>query len=174
MGEEWDVLKRVQLGQTGLEVTELCFGVLPCGPLQKDLPEEECVSLIRAALEAGINFFDTAEMYKTQTYLGKALKGWEEPVVVATKSHATTYEDMQASVEKSLAELDRDVIEIYHLHPGHEKVFNEWPGPWNAQGLQNRGPLGRGFLPTMSTSTAARDDTRTFLINRCRLKPWKR
>lgn len=130
MGEEWDVLKRVQLGQTGLEVTELCFGVLPCGPLQKDLPEEECVSLIRAALEAGINFFDTAEMYKTQTYLGKALKGWEEPVVVATKSTAATYEDMQASVEKSLAELDRDVIEIYHLHAARvdEKVFNERAG----------------------------------------------
>lgn len=130
MGGGSGVLKQVQLGQTGLEVTELCFGVLPCGPLQKDLPEEECVSLIRAALAAGINFFDTAESYKTQSYLGKALKGWAKPVVVATKSAATSYEGMQASVEKSLAELDREIIDIYHLHAARvdENVFTERAG----------------------------------------------
>lgn len=120
-----------QLGRTGLEVTELCFGVLPLGPLQKNISEEPAVNLIREALDLGINFFDTAESYKTQVYLGKALRGWDrQSVVLATKSAARTYEEMRASVEKSLAELGTDYVDIYHLHAARvtPAVFRERAG----------------------------------------------
>lgn len=109
------------LGPMDLRVTELCFGLLPLGPLQKNLDEKSIVSLLQHALSLGINFFDTAELYGTQEYLGKALKGWDRSrVVVATKSAATTYEDMRRSVEKSLVELRTDYIDIYHLHASRE------------------------------------------------------
>ncbi|MDK2854968.1 MAG: hypothetical protein PWQ41_48 [Bacillota bacterium] len=120
-----------KLGRTGLEVTELCFGVLPLGPLQKNIGEEAAVDLIREALDLGINFFDTAESYQTQVYLGKALRGRErQSVVLATKSAAKTYEEMRASVEKSLAELQTDYIDIYHLHAARvtPAVFSERAG----------------------------------------------
>jgi aryl-alcohol dehydrogenase-like predicted oxidoreductase/NAD-dependent dihydropyrimidine dehydrogenase PreA subunit len=123
-------IKKYQLGRTGLEVTELCFGVLPMGKLQKNLPEAECVALLQEGARLGINFFDTAEAYNTQAFLGKAFQGDNERLVIATKSHATGYKEMQASVEKSLAELKRDVIDIYHLHAARvdESVFAERAG----------------------------------------------
>lgn len=119
------------LGGTGLQVSELCFGVLPLGPLQKNVSEEAAVDLIREALDLGINFFDTAESYKTQPYLGKALRGRNrESVVLATKSAAKTYDEMRASVEKSLAEMETDYIDIYHLHAARvtPAVFSERAG----------------------------------------------
>jgi predicted aldo/keto reductase-like oxidoreductase len=119
------------LGRTGLQVSELCFGVLPLGPLQKNVSEEAAVDLIREALDLGINFFDTAESYKTQPYLGKALRGRNrESVVLATKSAAKTYDEMRASVEKSLAEMETDYIDIYHLHAARvtPAVFSERAG----------------------------------------------
>jgi predicted aldo/keto reductase-like oxidoreductase len=124
------MLKKRQLGQTGLEVSELCYGVLPMGPLQKDLPKEECVALLQEAVRKGINFFDTAESYFTQDYIGEAFRGCTEPLVIATKSQAASYAEMQASVEKSLLELERDVIDIYHLHAARvdENVFAERSG----------------------------------------------
>jgi predicted aldo/keto reductase-like oxidoreductase len=112
-------------------VSELCFGVLPLGPLQKNVSEEAAVDLIREALDLGINFFDTAESYKTQPYLGKALRGRNrESVVLATKSAAKTYDEMRASVEKSLAEMETDYIDIYHLHAARvtPAVFSERAG----------------------------------------------
>ena len=59
-------MKKGYLGKTGIEVTELCFGALPLGPLQSRMPEEQAVKLILAALNSGINFIDTAELYQTQ------------------------------------------------------------------------------------------------------------
>lgn len=111
------------LGPMDFKVSELCFGLLPLGPLQKNLDEKSAVSLLEHALALGINFFDTAELYGTQEYLGKALKGWDRSrVVVATKSAAATYEAMRKSVEKSLAELRTDYIDIYHLHASRETI----------------------------------------------------
>ena len=52
-----------KLGQTGIEVSRLCFGSLTIGPLQKNKTLEESRPIIEAALEAGINFFDTADLY---------------------------------------------------------------------------------------------------------------
>ena len=109
-------LKMNILGQTGLVVSEFCLGVLPMGPLQANLPKEVCVGIIRKALELGVNFLDTAESYYTQPYIGEAIAGKREEVIIASKSMSKTYSEMYKSVENSLKELQTDYIDIYHLH----------------------------------------------------------
>jgi len=103
------------------------------GPLQANLPEEEAVSLLQKGLEAGIRFVDTAESYQTQSYVGKAIRRAgldEKQLVVATKSMASTYEDMERSIQKSLQELGLAYIHIYHLHAARVTVdvFKERAG----------------------------------------------
>jgi len=124
------MLKRQQLGCSGLEVTEFCLGLLPMGPLQADLSEEKCVEIIDLALELGVNFFDTAEIYRTQKYLGKALRGCREKVIISSKSMAHDYDAMALSVDKALREMDTGSIDIYHLHAPKalESIFQERAG----------------------------------------------
>ncbi len=122
-----------KLGNSGLEVTELCFGVLPMGPLQADISREEAVSLLVEGMKKGITFFDTAESYRTQEYLGEAIRKAglsEESLVVATKSAAVSYEEMEISIQKSLKELGLPYIHIYHLHAARvtAAVFEERAG----------------------------------------------
>lgn len=104
------------LGRTGLEVSRLCFGALTIGPLQAGLPLAEGAGVIRKALEAGVNFIDTAELYRTYPYIREAIRGFDREVIIVSKSYAYTYSDMRKSVEKALKELDRDYIDIYMLH----------------------------------------------------------
>jgi len=56
-------MKKNILGKTGIEVTELCFGALPMGPLQKNMDLESSTKVVAHALQKGINFVDTAQMY---------------------------------------------------------------------------------------------------------------
>lgn len=109
-------LQKKELGNTGLKISELCLGLLPMGPLQLNVPEEEQIEIIQAALEHGVNFFDTAEAYQTQPTLGKALRGRRDRAVITTKSYAKTYDEMCKAVEKSLRELDTSYIDIYLMH----------------------------------------------------------
>ena len=60
-------LKKVFLGNTGIEVSIAGFGVLPIGPSQLALPVEEGANIIKHALKNGINFLDTAQYYRTKT-----------------------------------------------------------------------------------------------------------
>ncbi len=118
------------LGNTGLLVSEFCLGILPMGPLQANLPEAHCIKLIKAALEQGVLFYDTAESYQTQKYLGSALKNNREKVVIATKSVAENFDEMGRSVEQSLEELQTDYIDIYHLHAARpqDNLFEQRSG----------------------------------------------
>jgi aryl-alcohol dehydrogenase-like predicted oxidoreductase len=104
------------LGKTELCVSRLCFGALTIGPLQAHLPLEVGASVISSALEAGVNFLDTAQLYQTYPYIRAALKYWSKDVVIATKSYDYTSEGMAASVEEARRALDRDVIDIFLLH----------------------------------------------------------
>ena len=123
-------LQHNELGNTGIKVTEFCLGVLPMGPLQSDLPEGKCLEIINQAIDLGVNFFDTAEGYKTQPYMGRVLTKNRGDLVVSTKSPAKTYDDMAASVEKSMTELRTDYIDIYHIHSARDgtEVFEERKG----------------------------------------------
>ncbi len=104
-----------QLGQTGLTVSRLCFGALTIGPLQARLPLPEGVAVIEAALDAGVNFIDTASLYGTYEYIRQAIKG-REGIIVASKSYDWTYEGMKESVKKACRHLGREYVDIFMLH----------------------------------------------------------
>lgn len=105
-----------KLGSTGMEVSRLCFGGLTIGPLQANLPVAEGADVILKALELGVNFIDTAEIYGTYAHIREAVKKWGRKPVVATKTYAYTGEMAGKSLEKARKELDMDVIDIFLLH----------------------------------------------------------
>ncbi len=118
------------LGRTGIEVSEICYGALPAGPMQADLPVETVAGIIRYGLEQGITFIDTAQRYSTYPHIRKALEGYTGPVVIASKSWAAGYEEMRQAVSEAREALGRDVIDIFHLHAARAtaKVFEERGG----------------------------------------------
>ncbi|MDH5823613.1 aldo/keto reductase [Luteimonas sp. RD2P54] len=127
-------MQHVNLGRTGLKVSRLCLGVMSYGsPESKDwvLTEEQGRPFIRRALELGINYFDTADMYSrgvSEEILGRALRDFarREDVVVATKVYFPMSDDpndrglsrkhVLHAVDASLRRLDTDYIDLYQLH----------------------------------------------------------
>jgi aryl-alcohol dehydrogenase-like predicted oxidoreductase len=128
--KEFKDMKKYSLGKTGIKVTELCFGALPIGPLQANISVEKGAKLIRAALEKGINFIDTAEVYKTYPHIRKALEGYNEEVIITSKSMVKTYNKMEKSIKDALVSLNRTYIDIFHLHAARvtPSVFEERAG----------------------------------------------
>lgn len=109
-------MQYVKLGQTNIEVSRMCFGGLIIGPLQVNMSKEDGARVILSALERGVNFIDTAELYGTYPHIREALKHWQKDVVISSKCYAYTRKDAQESVEKARRELDRDVIDIFMMH----------------------------------------------------------
>jgi aryl-alcohol dehydrogenase-like predicted oxidoreductase len=118
------------LGTTGVQVSRLCLGTMMLGPAGNTDPAE-CTRIIHAALDAGINFIDTADVYGnrggTEAILGTALAGGRrERVVLATKCHFPMGPDrnmrgnsrrwIRQAVEGSLRRLRTDYIDLYQLH----------------------------------------------------------
>ena len=123
-------MKYNSLGRTGIKVSELCFGALPMGPLQGRMILEQGAKLIRSALDNGVNFIDTAQMYKTYDYIALALKDYDGDVVISSKSTAEDYRGMEQAVQEALTSLNRDCIDIFNLHAarGTVDVFSEREG----------------------------------------------
>ncbi|HEY4712229.1 MAG TPA: aldo/keto reductase, partial [Dehalococcoidia bacterium] len=110
-------MRMVEIGKTGLSVTELCHGTLILGPLQADISPEEGAAAIRKSFEMGVNFYDTAQGYRTYAHLVLGLKDIDRSkVVIASKSHARSYEEMKIAVEECLKALDLKEVGIFHLH----------------------------------------------------------
>jgi predicted aldo/keto reductase-like oxidoreductase len=118
------------LGESEIKVSELCFGVLPMGPLQADIDVQEGARVILRGLNAGINFLDTAQAYKTYPHIKEALQDYSGEVVIASKSHATEYDEMKEAVYEACREMKRDYIDIFHLHAPREdrNVFRKRAG----------------------------------------------
>lgn len=109
-------LQRRILGRSGISVSELAFGTLPMGPMQANLPPEDGAKAIVQALELGVNFIDTATMYRTYEPIRLALAMHPAAdVVINSKSTAATYEDMQRDIELARASLGR-YPDIFMLH----------------------------------------------------------
>jgi aryl-alcohol dehydrogenase-like predicted oxidoreductase len=105
------------LGKTGIRVSKLCFGALTIGPLQANLSLKEGASVIRHALDRGVNFIDTAELYRTHGHIREALKNrGRDDVVIATKSYSYSNETAEKSLSMALKELGRDYVDIFLLH----------------------------------------------------------
>ncbi len=116
------------LGDTGVQVSNLCLGTMMFGGVNND-DHDDCVRIIRAALDAGINFVDTADVYsqgESEEIVGKALRGRRDEVVLATKFQGAMGEGRNrrgasrrwivAEVEESLRRLGTDHIDLYQLH----------------------------------------------------------
>ena len=104
------------LGDSGLKVSRLCFGGLTVGPLQRNMSAGQGGRLIMRAMEMGVNFIDTAELYETYPHIAYALKHSSRELIISSKCYAYSREQAVASVEKCRRELDRDVIDIFMMH----------------------------------------------------------
>ncbi len=121
-----------KLGRSGLSVSRLCFGTLPMGPIQANLPLDEGMELLAEAFFEGITFWDTAELYDNYHYLRQAIKRIKTLPVIATKTYAYSAEGARGSLEKARRELDLDIIPIFLLHEqesaltlkGHEPALD--------------------------------------------------
>ena len=126
-------MKKKVLGNTGIQVTEAGFGVLPMGPSQLALPVEEGAAILRYALQKGINFIDTAQYYRTYPYIRRALEGGTfSNVVLCSKSLCSDYEGMMEAIFEAQAELDRKVIDIFLMHEVRAGQLEERAGAWQA------------------------------------------
>jgi len=125
----------VNLGKTGLKVSRLCLGAMTYGSKTWRpwvLEEEEARPFIRRALELGINFFDTADMYsvgRSEEILGRALKDFgpsRDRVMIATKVYNPMSDDpndrglsrkhIMHSIDNSLRRLGTDYVDLYQIH----------------------------------------------------------
>lgn len=107
--------KRI-LGRTGLEVSPIGFGVLTMGKTQLNLSLDEGASVLRYALEHGINFIDTAQYYDTYHFIKKALSGTNFDPVICTKCLSPSYSQMSEAIEEARMSTGKDIIDIFLLH----------------------------------------------------------
>ncbi|MEP6778061.1 MAG: aldo/keto reductase [Chthoniobacterales bacterium] len=128
-------MELVRLGQTGLKVSPLCLGTMTYGTSKWRpwvLDEEASRPLIKRAIEAGINFFDTADMYSrgvSEEVVGRALKDFgpsRDRIVIATKVFYPVEDDpnqrglsrkhIMHAIDDSLRRLGTDYIDLYQIH----------------------------------------------------------
>jgi hypothetical protein len=116
------------LGRTGITVSELCLGAMMFGAAG-NTDHDDSIRIIHRALDAGINFIDTADIYsagESEEIVGKALAGRRDDVVLATKVGLPFDEDPNhrgasrrwiiESVDRSLRRLGTDWIDLYQIH----------------------------------------------------------
>src|SRR5689334_16264729 len=117
------------LGRTGVKVSPLCLGAMMFGAWGNP-DHDESIGIIHRALDAGINFVDTADVYargESEEIVGKALQGRRDSVVLATKVHGSMHDTdpnergnsrrwIVQEVENSLRRLQTDWIDLYQIH----------------------------------------------------------
>lgn len=140
-------MKYTHLGRTGLEVSQLCLGTMNFGPLTS---EADSFAIMDAALENGVNFFDTANVYggqdhkgRTETIIGRWFAqggGRREKTVLATKVYGGMGDwpnegrlsalHIRRACEDSLRRLQTDYIDLYQMH--HIDRSTPWEEVWQA------------------------------------------
>lgn len=106
-------MKRIVLGNTGIETVRLGFGGIP---IQR-VSEAQAIEVILYALEKGMDFIDTSRVYtNSETRIGKALRETDQKAVIATKSFSRSADGIRKDVEISLKELQLDYIDLYQCH----------------------------------------------------------
>jgi aryl-alcohol dehydrogenase-like predicted oxidoreductase len=150
-------MEYAQLGRSGLRVSRLCLGTMNLG---KHVDERSSFALLDAALDAGINFIDTADVYggvgfrgRTEEFIGRWMRqggGRREKIVLATKVYGrmgdgTNERGLSAyhirhACEESLRRLQTDHIDLYQMH--HVDRTAPWEETWQAMGqLQQSGKV---------------------------------
>src|SRR6266540_964132 len=138
METEEDHMEYTKLGNTGMDVSRICLGCMGFGDAERwvhkwVLNEENSRPIIKKALELGINFFDTANVYSIGTseeFLGRALKDFanRDEVVIATEVHGKMHDGPNGSglsrkailseIDNSLQRLETDYVDLY--------IINRW------------------------------------------------
>ena len=129
-------MEYVKLGNTGLDVSRLCLGCMSFGVPERGYPEwtlneEDSRTIIKRALELGINFFDTANFYSSgssEEIVGRALKDYanRDEIVLATKVYFRMHEGpngaglsrkaIMSEIDNSLKRLGTDYVDLYQIH----------------------------------------------------------
>ncbi|MGN6494282.1 MAG: aldo/keto reductase [Agriterribacter sp.] len=160
------------LGNTGIQVSEIAFGGVEIGmpygigvKWEEDmLPEKDAIRLLLAALDRGLNFFDTARLYGvSEMIMGKAFASRRNEVVLCTKckhfrdkdgklpGDAQIKQIIHQSVEESLKALQTDYVDVYMLHQGDLEILNRQAIQDEMQRLQEKGIARAIGVSTYST-----------------------
>lgn len=158
-----EVMEYRTLGETGIRVSRIGFGVLTVGATQLALSVEESGDLIRYAWQQGINFFDTAQYYKTYPHLADGLAKIERQrlgaaggrmsslpaPVICSKSLDPTAQGMTTAIAEARSALKRDTIDIFLLHEVRPGDFSLRSGAWEAL----KEAKAKGWVRTIGIST---------------------
>ncbi|MBK9332021.1 MAG: aldo/keto reductase [Ignavibacteria bacterium] len=124
-------IKNITLGSSGLKVSNLGLGCMGMSAFYGETNEAESLAALDLALELGINFLDTAEIYgpfKNEILLSKAIKGKRDKYVIATKTGVEVDDDgnfkgvngkpeyIKKAIERSLKHLETDYVDLYYIH----------------------------------------------------------
>ncbi len=153
-------MQTVKFGKTGMQVSKICLGCMTYGSTKwRDwvLEEEASRPFIREALEKGVTFFDTADVYSqgvSEEILGRALKEYARraEVVIATKVHGAMGQGANAkglsrkhimeAIDASLKRLGTDYVDLYQIH----RFDPQTPDGGDARGAERRGARRQGAL----------------------------
>lgn len=121
-----------ELGRTGWKVSTIGLGTWAMGSSWGPVDSRESLATLNRALDLGVNFFDTADVYGSEPLLGQLRRQRREPFYIATKmgvrlnpdASAYTSKNMTASVEGSLRELGTETIDLMQLHVPPIEVYN--------------------------------------------------
>jgi aryl-alcohol dehydrogenase-like predicted oxidoreductase len=114
-------MKKVKLGKSDIEVSTMTVGCWPFGGGEYwgKQSQNDVDDVVRAALDLGVNTFDTAEMYnggESERSLGKALRGYRDKAVVISKIGPSNCHNVRKHCVESLQRLDMDYLDVYMLH----------------------------------------------------------
>jgi len=123
-------MRHLELGKTGMMISEVGFGGIPIIRLDTDA----AVRVLRRAFERGITFYDTANAYRdSEEKIGRAFQGMRDKVVIATKTIRRDGAAATEQLENSLRMLRTDYIDLYQLHQvAHEKEWQAVTAPGGA------------------------------------------
>jgi predicted aldo/keto reductase-like oxidoreductase len=124
------ILEIRYIPKLGKSITRLGLGSLPMGPLQRSLSPQQGAEVVRSAVERGINFIDTAAVYRTYEHIANGLKGWKGVVTIATKTNAQKdRKTAEKHIELALRDLGRETIDIMLCHCARTPFTEELWGP---------------------------------------------
>lgn len=124
-------IRTIELGSSGLRVSNLGLGCMGMSAFYGETNEEESLATIALALELGINFFDTAEIYgpfRNEILLSKAIRGKRDKFIIATKTGVEVDDDgtfkgingspdyIRKAIDRSLKHLGTDYVDLYYIH----------------------------------------------------------
>ncbi len=133
-----NIATKVVLGNTGISVSKVGFGVHPLGPSRKNLSIEEGSDLMLYAYEQGIRFYDTAQFYQTYEYIKETIAKiknspkFDALPVISSKSLEEDYDGMWDAIEEAMDKTGLPVIDIFLMHQMVPGDFESRKGAWKA------------------------------------------